>query len=79
VAYVGAHWQGSWVIRLAAFELGSDLTNCRDEHTARLMVKADARKHGYGSRVSWLDGYAEPAFGKPDPRPLARTGERCEH
>ena len=62
VTYVGGHWQGCWVIRLAAFEVESDLTNYRDEHTARLMVKADACKHGYGSRISWLDGYTEPAF-----------------
>ncbi len=62
VAYVGGHWQGSWVIRLGAFELESDVTNYRDEHTARWMIKADAHKHGYGSRFSWLDGYAEPAF-----------------
>lgn len=62
VAYVGGHWQGSWVIRLAAFQLESDLTNYHDEHAARLMVKADARKRGYGSRVSWLNGYAESAF-----------------
>jgi hypothetical protein len=62
VAYVGGHWQGSWAIRLGIFELESDVTNYRDEHTGRLVVKADARKHGYGSRVSWLDGYSETAF-----------------
>ena len=59
VAYVGGHWQGSWVIRLGTFELESDVTNCLDEHTARSMVKIDAHNRGYGGRISWQDGYAE--------------------
>ena len=62
VVYVGGHWQGSWVIRIGAYTLESDVTNYRDESTARSMVKADARNHGYGSRVTWIDGYAEPAL-----------------
>jgi hypothetical protein len=62
VAYVGGHWHGSWVIRLGAFELESDVTNYRDEHTARSMVKIDACNRGYGSRVSWQDGYAEASL-----------------
>jgi hypothetical protein len=62
VVYVGGHWQGAWVIRLGAFELESDVTNYRDEHTARSMVKADAHDRGYANRVRWEDGYAEPVL-----------------
>jgi hypothetical protein len=62
VAYVGGHWQGSWVIRLGPFELESDVINCRDEYTARSMVKIDAHNRVYGSRISWQDGYMEPGL-----------------
>jgi hypothetical protein len=62
VAYVGGYWQGGWAIRVGAFELESDVTNYRDEQTARSMVKVDARNHGYGNRVSWQDGYVEPSL-----------------
>jgi hypothetical protein len=62
VVYVGGHWHGSWVIRLGAFELESDVTNYRDEYTARSMVEIDARNHGYGSRIRWRDGDAEPGL-----------------
>jgi hypothetical protein len=40
------------------------------------MVKADARNHGYGSRVSWQDDYAEPALAQGKYREFHRFGAR---
>jgi len=61
VVFGGSGWVANWSIQVGQFELESDFCNYLDEPTARLMVKADARNHGYGNRITWADGFIETA------------------
>jgi hypothetical protein len=59
VVYIGNGWQASWAIRHGAFVLEADMTMYRDEDSARVMVKADARNRRYEGQIRWIDGYTE--------------------